>query len=77
MELPTGRRVLAVNSERSAAGYAEAVIFATPRETLPVSLSVACADPAARNRLTVYLLDLQAKCLRMPTPHRNASGARG
>lgn len=76
-ELPTGTRHLAVNSERSAAGYAEAVICAIPREALPVPLAVSCPDPGIRNRLIGYLLDLQTECLRMPPLSRNASGALG
>jgi hypothetical protein len=75
--LPTGVRLLAANSERSAAAYAEAVVYATPRAALPVPLSVSCADPGVRNRLTTYLLDLQQECLRVPAPSRNASGALG
>ncbi|CAO4153174.1 hypothetical protein PKCBPO_03878 [Methylorubrum thiocyanatum] len=75
--LPTGVRLLAANSERSAAAYAEAVVYATPRAALPVPLSVSCADPGVRNRLTTYLLDLQQECLRVPAPRRNASGALG
>lgn len=75
--LPSGVRLLAVNSERSAASYAEAVIYATAREVLPVSISVSCADPAVRYRLTSYLLDLQNECRRAPAPRRNASGALG
>lgn len=77
IELRTGTRHLAVNSERSAAGYAEAVIESIPREALPVPLTVSCADPGVRNRLTSYLLDLQTECLRMPSVNRNASGALG
>lgn len=75
--LPTGVRLLAANSERSAAGYAEAVIYATSRAALPVPLSVSCADSAVRNRLTTYLSDLQQECLRVPAPSWNASGALG
>lgn len=75
--LPTGVRLLAAKSERSAAAYAEAVVYATPRAALPVPLSVSCADPGVRNRLTTYLLDLQQECLRVPAPRRNASGALG
>jgi hypothetical protein len=75
MELHTGRRVLTANSERSAASFAEAVTYSISRETLPVRLSVRCADPGVRNRLTEYLLDLQTECLRVPFPRRNASGA--
>ena len=71
--LPTGVRLLAANSERSAAAYAEAVVYATPRAALPVPLSVSCADPGVRNRLTTYLMDLQQECLRVPAPRRNAS----
>ena len=65
--LPTGTRRLAVNSERGAASCAEAVIYAIPRQALPVPLAVSCADPAIRNRLTAYLLDLQTECLRVPS----------
>lgn len=75
--LPTGVRLLAANSERSAAIYAEAVVYATPRAALPVPLSVSCTDPAVRNRLTTYLLGLQQECLRVPAASRNASGALG
>ncbi|MBB2964625.1 hypothetical protein FHU13_005041 [Methylobacterium sp. R2-1] len=75
--LPTGVRLLAAHTERKAANYAEAVVYAIPREALPVPLSVSCADPAVRNRLTTYLLDLQNECLRAPAPNRNASGALG
>ena len=75
--LPTGTRRLAVDSERGAAGYAEAVIYAIPRDALPVPLAGSCADPGIRNRLTAYLLDLQTECLRMPSPGRNADRAVG
>jgi hypothetical protein len=75
--LPTGVRLLATNTERKAALYAEAVIYDIAREALPVPISVSCADPAVRNRLTGYLLDLQTECLRVPAPRRNASGALG
>ncbi|GAA0273414.1 hypothetical protein LNAOJCKE_4863 [Methylorubrum aminovorans] len=75
--LRTGTRLLAANSERSAASYAEAVVYAIPREALPVPLAVSCLDTGVRNRLTEYLLDLQTECLRMPLPNQNASGALG
>lgn len=75
--LPGGVRLLAANSERSAAHYAEAVIYATAHAALPVPLSVSCLDPAVRDRLTTYLSDLQVECLRVPAPRRNASGALG
>lgn len=65
--LPTGKRRLALDSERGAAGYAEALIYALPRDALPVPLAVSCADPGVRKRLTAYLLDLQTECLRMPS----------
>lgn len=74
VELPTGRRILAANSERSAASYAEAVIYSIPREALPVPLSVSCADPAVRNRLTTYLTELQTERLRMPSLGEDGSG---
>lgn len=77
MELPTGRRVLTANSERSAASFAEAVTYSIPRETLPVRLSVSCADPCIRNRLTRYLLELQVECMNVPAPSQSASGALG
>lgn len=75
--LPTGVRLLAAHTERKAALYAEALVFDIAREALPVPISVSCADPAVRNRLTGYLLDLQTECLRVPSPRRNASGALG
>lgn len=60
--LPTGTRLLAANSERKAAQYAEAVIYNLPGQALPVPLSVGCADPAMKHRLTAYLADLQSEC---------------
>lgn len=75
--LPTGVRLLAANTERKAANYAEAVVYAVAREALPVPISVSCADPAVRKRLTGYLLDLQKECLHAPAPRTGASGALG
>jgi hypothetical protein len=75
--LPTGVRLLAANTERKAALYAEALVYEIARGALPVPISVSCADPAVRNRLTGYLLDLQTECLRAPAPRTNASGALG
>jgi len=75
--LPTGVRLLAANTERKAAHYAEAVVYDIARDALPVPISVSCADPVVRKRLAEYLLDLQTECLRAPAPRRNASGASG
>ena len=44
IKLPSGTRYLTANSERSAARFAEDVIYSLPREALPVPLSVTCAD---------------------------------
>lgn len=63
--LPSGTRLLAADSERRAAQYAENVIRDVPSKALPVPLSVSCADPAVKRRLTDYLADLQMECVRM------------
>lgn len=75
--LRSGKRCLTVTSERSAASYAEAIIYSLPREALPVPLAVSCADPSVRDRLIAYLHDLQIECLHMPSPGRSASPAAG
>jgi len=63
--LSSGTRLLAADDERKAAQYAESVIYNVPSQGLPVPLSVCCADPAMKRRLTNYLSDLQAECARM------------
>lgn len=63
IKLPSGTRYLTANSERSAARFAEDVIYSLPREALPVALSVTCADPGGRNRLVTYLVELQIECM--------------
>lgn len=69
--LPSGTRLLATDSERKAAQYAENVIYDVPSEALPVPLSVSCADPAVKCRLTDYLADLQTECVRMRPRHES------
>lgn len=71
--LPTGIRLLAANVERKAAQYAESVIYTLPSQALPVPLTVSCADPAVKRRLTSYLSDLQAECARMSRVIGNSS----
>ena len=73
--LPTGTRLLAADSERMAAQYAEAVIYDVASQLLPLPLNVSCADLDVRRRLTGYLADLQVECARMRQSGRNASRA--
>ena len=69
--LRSGTRLLAADSERKAAQYAENVIRDAPSKALPVPLSVSCADPALKRRLTDYLADLQTECIRMRPRHES------
>lgn len=63
--LPTGTCLLAADTERKAAQYAEAFISKVPSQALPVPLSVCCADPAMKRRLAAYLSDLQFERVQM------------
>jgi hypothetical protein len=71
--LPSGTRLLAADTERRAAQYAEAIIYSAPSRVLPVPLSVSCADPAMKRRLTDYLADLQTECICMRPMHERGS----
>ncbi|MCJ2102808.1 hypothetical protein [Methylobacterium sp. E-046] len=60
---PQGARFLASSSAREAALKAESVIATIAWTSLPVSVSVECANPDMADRLMNYLADVQMERL--------------
>ncbi|WP_336492158.1 hypothetical protein [Methylobacterium nigriterrae] len=62
---PQGARLLAFSDERKAADVAEAILRRLDPLALPAPLWVQCSDHALTQRLTDYLVGVQAELVGM------------